>query len=373
MSEQIATRTDPAPTSDRVAQAGRRRPSTSTILKAAGLVVVGVLVLLAPTVAGTWLPVLMSLAAFAVGVVGFNLLYSAGQLSLGHAFFMGLGGFSYAYLSGESGARTDGLGLDPVLAFVVSALLVGLVGLAFSPLTSRLGGLSLAAATLGLVFLGAHVFGMAERITGGTAGRIVVYMRFGQYELYEERDLWYFVAGVAALAFAFAALISRSRVGLALEAIRDGEHLARGLGINVRRYKAQAFFFSSLYAGVSGILIGLVAGVLVKESFTLVLTMNILMMAILGGASALVVGAVVGTSLFIVLPELLRRHGDSLPFLAPEGSVTGLTPAAAATYIFGAAIVLILIVEPDGLTALGRRARVQLSRSLSRRTPATDR
>ncbi|WP_203338186.1 branched-chain amino acid ABC transporter permease [Nocardioides limicola] len=366
MSELVDTRVAAPAVSTPGARAARRRLPPATLLRGGGLVVAAILVIITPSIAGTWLPVVMNLAAFAVGVVGFNLLYSAGQLSLGHAFFMGLGGFSYAYLSGQNSARTDGLGLDPLLAFVLSALLVGLVGLAFSPLTSRLGGLSLAAATLGLVFLGSHVFGMAERVTGGTSGRVLESMRFGQYELYEARDIWYFVAGVAALAFAFAALISRSRVGLALEAIRDGEHLARGLGINVRRYKAQAFFFSSVYAGVSGILIGLVAGVLVKESFTLYLTMNILMMAILGGASALVVGAVVGTALFIVLPELLRRYGDAIPLLAPEGSVTGLTPAAAATYLFGAAIILILIVEPDGLTALGRRARIRILRSRPR-------
>ncbi|MBE7324752.1 branched-chain amino acid ABC transporter permease [Nocardioides sp. Y6] len=344
------------------------RTRTLNALKGAGLVVAAILVILAPSVAGTWLPALMNLAAYAVGVVGFNLLYSAGQLSLGHAFFMGLGGFSYAYLAGPSTARTDGLELDPLLAFVLSALLVGVVGLAFSPLTSRLGGLSLAAATLGLVFLGAHLFGMAERVTGGTAGRVVENIRFGEYELYEQADIWYFVAGVAAICFAFAALVSRSRVGLALEAIRDGEHLARGLGINVRRYKAQAFFFSSLFAGISGILIGLVAGVLVKESFSLILAMNILMMAILGGASAVVVGAVVGSALFVLLPEFLRRYGDALPFLAPEGAVTGLTPAAAATYVFGAAIILVLIVEPDGLSALGRRIRHRIGRARASRS-----
>lgn len=363
MSDVKDTRTAPSGAIQDARRSIERRTRILTLLKGAGLVAAAVFVLIAPSVAGTWLPALMNLAAYAVGVVGFNLLYSAGQLSLGHAFFMGLGGFSYAYFAGSSTARTDGLELDPLLAFVLSALLVGVVGLAFSPLTSRLGGLSLAAATLGLVFLGAHIFSVAERVTGGTAGRIVENIRFGEYELYEQADVWYFVAGVAAAGFAFAALVSRSRVGLALEAIRDGEHLARGLGINVRRYKAQAFFFSSVYAGVSGILIGLVAGVLVKESFSLMLAMNILMMAILGGASAVVVGAVVGSALFVLLPEVLRRYGDVVPFLAPEGAVTGLTPAAAATYVFGAAIIVILIVEPDGLTALGRRLRRRLAKA----------
>lgn len=331
--------------------------------RAAFLAVVGIiLVVSAPVVAGTWLPVLMNATAFAVGVVGFNLLYSAGQLSLGHAFFMGLGGFSYAYLAGETSALTIGLGLPPLVAFLLAAFLVGVVGLAFSPLTSRLGGLSLAAASLGLVFLGAHIFGVADRVTGGTAGRLVESFRVGGYEFSSPQALWYLVAGTAAVAFSFAALLIRSRVGLALHAIRDGELESPALGINVRRYKAQAFFVSSIYAGVSGILIGLVSGVLLNESFTLYLSLNILMMAILGGTSAVVLGAIVGAALFILLPVLLRRNADLFPFLAPEGSTTGLSAAEAATYIFGAAIVLVLIIEPGGLTALVSRLRDRLVR-----------
>jgi branched-chain amino acid transport system permease protein len=229
---------------------------------------------------------------------------------------------------------------------------VGLIGLAFSPLTSRLGGLSLAAASLGLVFLADHLFGVATRVTGGAAGRPVPPIGIGDMEIYEVNSLWYFLCIVAGASFIFAALLARSRVGRALYAIRDGELFAPAMGVEVRRFKAQAFFVSSVYAGLSGIMIGLIAGSIVAESFTLVLSLNILMMAILGGVNYIVAGALAGSAVFVLIPEVLRRYADAFPFLAAEGSASGLSASEATSYLFGAAIVLVLILRPDGLMSL---------------------
>lgn len=313
-----------------------------------------ILMILGPMMLGTWLPAFMLVVAYAVGVVGFNLLLAAGQLSLGHAAFMGLGGFIYAYLAGEPLRRTNGLSLPPILAALAALVIVGLIGLAFSPLTSRLGGLSLAAASLGLVFLVDHVFGVAPKITGGAAGRPVVPLGVGSMEITEQRSLWYLLTIVAAISFVFAELLGRSRVGRALYAIRDGELFAPAMGVEVRRLKAQAFFVSSIYAGLSGIMIGLIAGSLVSESFTLTLSLNILMMAILGGTNYLVSGALAGSAIFVLLPEVLRRYSGSFPFLSQEGSASGLTASEATSYLFGIAIILTLILRPDGLMSLAR-------------------
>jgi branched-chain amino acid transport system permease protein len=324
-------------------------------LSAAQLVLLGiglVFAVVAPLVLDTWLPAVMLLVAYAVGVVGFNILYAAGQLSLAHAAFMGIGGFLYAYLAGESLPRTVGLSLPPVIAALIALIAVGLVGLAFSPLTSRLGGLSLAAASMGMVFLADHLFGVASRVTGGAAGRPVPPMGIGSAEITSDEALWYFLVIVAGVSFVFAALMARSRVGRALYAIRDGELFAPAMGVEVRRFKAQAFFVSSIYAGLSGIMIGLIAGSLVSEAFTLTLSLNILMMAILGGVNYLVAGALAGSAIFVLLPEILRRYSSYIPFLAPEGSTSGITASAATSYIFGIAIIVTLIVRPDGLMSL---------------------
>lgn len=314
-----------------------------------------VAVIVTPYISGDWLPVLMTASALAVGVVGFNLLHAAGQLSLGHAFFMGIGGFGYAYFAGHGSGELSGLGLPPLVALVLAAAFAGVLGLLFSPITSRLGGLSLGAASLGLVFLGEHILPNATSFTGGTTGRAVDTMTILGFELGDEITVWYFVAGVAALSFLFAARIARSRIGLALNAIRDGELFAGSMGVRIRRHKAEVFFVSSIYAGLSGALLGLVAGVLVPESFTLMMSLNILMMAILGGTSAVVLGSVAGALVFAFLPELLRRYADIFPFVVSDGAGGGVTPSEAANYIYGAAIVAIVIAEPEGLVALVRR------------------
>lgn len=337
-------------------EAPATRPQRQLPFTVPQLVVVGLAVLclaFGPFFLGTWLTAAMLLLAYAVGVTGFNILLAAGQLSLGHAAFMGLGAFIYAYLAGEPLARTDGLSLPPVLAAIIALVAVGLIGLAFSPLTSRLGGLSLAAASLGLVFLADHLFGVASRITGGAAGRPVAPIGIGGLQITEQRSLWYLLAVVALAAFVFAALLARSRVGRALYAIRDGELFAPAMGVEVRRFKAQAFFVSSIYAGLSGIMIGLIAGSLVAEAFTLTLSLNILMMAILGGANYLVSGALAGSAIFVLLPEVLRRYSGSFPFLSPEGATGGLTASEATSYAFGIAIIATLIFRPDGLMSLG--------------------
>ena len=171
--------------------------------------------------------------------------------------------------------------------------------------------------------------------------------------------LWYLLIIVATASFVFAALLARSRVGRALYAIRDGELFAPAMGVEVRRFKAQAFFVSSIYAGLSGIMIGLIAGSLVAEAFTLILSLNILMMAILGGVNYLVSGALAGSAIFVLLPEIMRRYSSSLPFLAPEGSTSGMTASEATSYLFGIAIILTLILRPDGLMSLAARPFVK--------------
>ena len=302
-----------------------------------------------------WLQIAAQGVVLAVAVAGYNLLFSAGQLSLGHAFFMGLGGFTYAYCASDGTRTLGGLGLPPLLALVIAVLVAGLAGLAFSPISSRLGGLAMAAASLGLVFLGEHIFLNARSFTGGPAGRPAEEFAIGGFTVSTLTDIWYFTMVVALAAFWFAQHLSKSRVGLGLNAIRDGELFASAMGVRVRWYKSQAFLVSSMYAGLAGAMLALVVGVLVPETFGLFLSLNILMISILGGSAYVVGGAVVGALIFVALPELLTRYAYLLPFVQTDQLAGGLTPADAANYIYGGAIVLIIILWPDGLVALFTR------------------
>jgi len=112
-----------------------------------------------------------------IGAIGLTILTgTAGQLSLAHAFFLAVGAYGYCYFAGTSGgttaaSRVAGLGLPPLLALVLAVLLAGLCGALFSPISSRLRGVYLGIASIGLVFVGQHILFNATSLTGGFNGR----------------------------------------------------------------------------------------------------------------------------------------------------------------------------------------------------------
>ncbi|MGH9023134.1 MAG: branched-chain amino acid ABC transporter permease, partial [Acidimicrobiia bacterium] len=112
--------------------------------------------------------ILSDACVFAIAAIGLNLVTGyAGQVSLGHAFFFGVGAFTAAVLGGAPGGSTLGYGLDMVIWLPAAGLVAAAAGLLISPAAVRLRGLYLAIVTLGLVFLGEHIFREAKPITGG--------------------------------------------------------------------------------------------------------------------------------------------------------------------------------------------------------------
>jgi branched-chain amino acid transport system permease protein len=119
-----------------------------------------------------WMQLGLFIAAAVVGAVGLDLLTGlAGQLSLAHAFFIGLGAYAYAALAAEPADGLWGMGLPPLVAAVLAVVLTALAGVIFSPVAKRLRGLYLAIATFGLVFIGQFILMNAESVTGGASGR----------------------------------------------------------------------------------------------------------------------------------------------------------------------------------------------------------
>jgi branched-chain amino acid transport system permease protein len=135
------------------------------------------------------------------------------------------------------------------------------------------------------------------------------------------------------------------------------------LGVPVTRYKAYAFGVSSMYAGLAGVLLALAFGRIVPETFGIALAVEYLVMVVLGGPGS-AGGAIVGAVFVSCLPAVLERYADVLPGLAPVGG-EGVSPAVAARFVFGAAVVALLLLEPGGAAGLGRRLVPQ-----RRRTPA---
>ncbi|MFJ8616420.1 branched-chain amino acid ABC transporter permease [Streptomyces clavifer] len=314
-----------------------------------------------------WLQAGLFAMAAAIGAIGINLLTgSTGQLSMGHAFFLAVGAYGYCILAGESstenGHELSGLGLPTWLAAILAVLLAGAAGGLFSPIAGRLRGAYLGIATLALIFIGQHVLFNAGSLTGGFNGRAVPPLSLFGFTFDDtevvvaavpfqaSEKLWY--VALAALAFSalFARGVLRGRPGRALNAIRDHRIAAGVMGVPVARYRAGVFVLSSMYAGLAGVLLALVFQRTVPEYFGMVLSLEYLAMIVIGGLGS-VAGAVVGAAFVTLLPQVLTHYSDSLPLVSAPGT-GGLTPGEASRYLYGAAVVAVVLFLPGGLTRL---------------------
>lgn len=305
----------------------------------------------------------------AIGAIGLNLVTGyAGQVSLGHAFFLGLGAYTAAVLGGPPGGRVAGLGLPMLVWLPAAGAVAGLAGLAVSPIAFRLRGLYLAAVTLGLVFIGEHVFGEAHRLTGGAGvGRAapapeLFGVRFDRpvrllgVTLGRPQALYLLGLGLLVPMAVAARNLARSQVGRAFAAVRDRDLAAAATGISLRRYKALAFTISSAYAGVAGALLASMVGFIEPGSFDLSLSVQYIAMILIGGV-ATISGSLLGAAFVVLLPRLVQELPRFLPFVT--GAQTGgfLTTAQLEQIIYGSLIVVFLVFEPRGLYGIWTRAR----------------
>ncbi|MFF7489332.1 branched-chain amino acid ABC transporter permease [Streptomyces luteogriseus] len=327
-----------------------------------------------------WLRIGLFSMAAAIGAVGLGLLSgTAGQLSLGHAFFLAVGAYGYVWLAGEPGP-----GLPTAVAAVLAVLLAGAAGGLFSPVAGRVRGVYLGVATLALVFLGHHVLLTADSVTGGFNGRSVPPLELGGFSFSADSELtllgvpfgaeerlWYLGVALFAVTWFTARGLLRGRPGRALVALRDSETAAAVMGVNVSRHRSAAFVVSSMYAGLAGVMLALSFRRVVPDYFGLVLSVDYLAMIVIGGLGS-VAGATAGAVFVSALPLLMTRYADQLPLVAAPGTTGGTVgPTEAARYLYGAAIVLILLFAPDGLHGLVRRLRARLRSRRAGPPPAT--
>ncbi|MHC0431940.1 branched-chain amino acid ABC transporter permease [Streptomyces sp. O3] len=313
-----------------------------------------------------WLQAGLFAMAAAIGAIGLNLLTgSTGQLSMGHAFFLAVGAYGYSALAGESDGRYTGLGLPSWLAALFAVLLTGLAGGLFSPIAGRLRGAYLGIATLALIVIGLHVIDNATDLTGGALGRevpalnlfgfsfdraevVVASVPFGSAE-----KLWYLGLALLLGCALFARGVLRGRPGRAMNAIRDHRIAAGVMGVPVARYRAAVFVLSSMYAGLAGVLLALVFQSVTPSQFGMVVSLQYLAMIVIGGLGS-VGGAVVGAAFVSLLPQVLTRYSDSLPLVSAPGT-GGVTPGEASAYLYGAAVVAVVLFLPGGLIRLVAR------------------
>lgn len=326
--------------------------------------------LVAPFVLAADLTLLLSMAmVLAIAGIGLNLLTGyAGQISLGHPFFMALGAYTAAVVGGATGTSVWGLQLDLALALPLAVVIPAVVGLVVAPLAVRVRGLYLAVLTLGLLMLGEQLFKQWNSLTGGGGvGRAVAQpvlfgsdlsVRYAVGPLIVDKDIsLYLLCLVLLIAFGVMARnIARSRTGRAFAAVRDRDIAAEVMGVNLLRTKTLAFVLSSGYAGLAGALLSLLVGRIVPEQWNIFMSIQILAIIVIGGV-ATVTGSLIGAAFVVVLPRVLEHLAPHLPFIASGGQGGLLSVYQFQTVLFGALIILFLTLEPRGLFGLWHRAK----------------
>jgi branched-chain amino acid transport system permease protein len=234
----------------------------------------------------------------ALVVVGLNLLMGyAGQVSLGHAGFFGIGAYAVALLPTH-------LDLSPLLAFVLGVAAAGLLAFVVGRPILRLKGYYLAVATLGFGILVAMALQNEAAWTGGPDGMAVPRLELFGVRL-RTATTWYWISGgVLLLGVLLAIHLIESPTGRALRAIHDSEIAARVAGIDAPRAKLTAFVISAVYAAVGGGLLAWVNGLVTPDMAGFLHSIELVTMAVLGGLGSLL-GAVLGAAVLVLLPQLL--------------------------------------------------------------------
>jgi branched-chain amino acid transport system permease protein len=235
---------------------------------------------------------------FALAVVGLNLLMGfAGQVSLGHAGFLGIGAYSVAIGPVHFGAPSW-------LCLFVGAILSGAVAFAVGRPILKLKGHYLAVATLGFGLLVAIVLTNEAGWTGGPDGMNVPALTLFGWRVHGS-DAWYWIAGATFIGgFLLALNLMESPTGRALQAINDSEIAARVLGIDVARKKLAIFIISAMYASVAGSFLALFNGLITPDVAGFLGSIELVAMVVLGGMGS-IFGSLVGAAVLVVLPQVL--------------------------------------------------------------------
>jgi branched-chain amino acid transport system permease protein len=276
-----------------------------------------------------------------IAVQGLNLLTGyTGQISIGHAAFMTVGGYVSALL-------VNNLGWSFFLALPVAALSAGAVGLIFGLPSLRVKGFYLAMATLAAQFIipwfTRHAF---PEVLNQTQGLNVQVPQLFGYRFNEPARYVYISVTLVLLSTVAAHNIARSRLGRAFVAIRDNDLAAELLGVNPFRYKLQAFFLAAVFAGAAGSLAAHNLRHINSETFNLVDSIFLLGMLVVGGLGTSL-GPILGAVAVEYLVEGATIFGPAFAQVFP--STAGNAVQSFKPLFFGAALMLFLILEPRGL------------------------
>ena len=276
---------------------------------------------------------------FVIATMGLNLTIGyAGQKSLGHAAFFGIGAYTVAILMKAGSSFWLGLPLAMLGCFAI--------GLALGAPALRVQTIYLAFATLGFNTAVWLVMRNEEWLTGGSFGinNIARPAVFG-FQLSAPLHYHYFVLAIALVMGALLWKLLASPWGRAFKALRDNPIRAESLGLNIQAYTLLSFAIGAVYAGVAGALFACLVEFIEPAPFTVGVSIMMYLMVVVGGAGYFF-GPLLGSAVGVLLPEWLRfAQGWYL-------------------LVFGSAVVMLMLWLPDGLLSLpGRLAARRRARA----------
>jgi branched-chain amino acid transport system permease protein len=279
------------------------------------------------------LNVVSTAAVYAIVALSLNVLIGyTGQVSLGHAAFLGVGGFTAGY------ALTE-LALPWLFAALVAVALGGLVALLLGAVALRVKGLYLALVTLAYGLFAERVLFGIEPLTGGGAGQMADRPAFAMGDL----SYAYLCFAGLALVWVLDWRLTASKAGRAVRALRDSEKVAASWGINVTGYKLLAFVFSGAVAGLAGALFASIEQIVSPLTFSFRLSLLFLIIVVVGGIGSRI-GVVLGTILIYPMANVLDAAAERWEWFPVDGT--------AAQVISAALLLLVLVRYPGGIAQL---------------------
>lgn len=316
-----------------------------------------------------YLEVLIYSGIFAVGAIGLNLLTgTAGQVSIGHSFFVAIGAYCCALMGSK-------LGLPMPVYVVVAVVVSGAAGALIGPIALRLRGHYLAVVTFGVVMVADYGWRSWTPLTGGSSGisTSAAAMTLGPIDLQEfggftrEQTLFWTTWLIVAAVVTYVHWITRTRPGRGLRGVHDNEVAAETLGVDVMRAKVKVFVAASAIGGLCGALYAPYQQYINPQEFGLSMSIMFVQMIVIGGLGS-VFGGVLGALVVWGGQQMLARSAESSPLLDPlleGGRDSGLlTIGEFNALVFNALVVILLVFEPKGIAGIATK----LSRRLERGT-----
>lgn len=280
-----------------------------------------------------------------VAAHGLNILTgNCGLVSMGHSGFMMVGGYAMAIIAAD-------LGIPFILAVPLAGLVAGVVGLIFGLPSLRIKGFYLIMATVAAFFIIHWLVLQFRGLTGGSEGMSVPPADIFGWSIRPKANYFYVVMVTAVIATIVAKNILRTRVGRAFIAIRDNDLAAEVMGVNLFKYKLQAFFIGNIFAGVAGALSVQYFSFANIEQFPFFDSVWLLGMLIVGGMGS-VSGVIYGVIAIKLLQQLAIRIGPSLAAVINPQAAVGLS-----LILPSIAIILFLIFAPRGISHIWERVR----------------